>query len=539
MGLIKTFIEEWKYRFGAPKNDDTKEGARKVGTATIQSNTVGGWYDGLSEQDWKDIGFEKLPAVPGMMERYCEPDLCVVCGKSGVMERGKHGADWYHKECYPKLVAPPYQNAQEAWAERVQINANKQWICAARCDCGAIPGSWKRAQVCRDKGYCGCVPATDHNLIDVKCKDCSRVLYRIQDRPDLKDIGFEKMPAVPRTKPASGNSDFNLSSVWLRQHRHEYAGQWVALIGASWIDSHKERAVLQERIKDRPDIKDILVVYCEPKMPWEATTDGRVCLRCGKVNPAPQEDCTAGEEVPDGGMEPHIFDPKFKPYDFAAQDRNKQRAHRGRCATGGYCPHPTHKKDDKQYYDGSDQNQIVPGSPEWRERYERFGCDESWWFCTNKFCRCNPDEQAPPDDFYCGCVRLTDDLKPERCRTCFSLMVHRDCVVERGSSRMCEYGTRGCVVVHKNEHLRWGVYGIVEQKFVGCSDQCDGSFEDADGTARYLNEKYGHNDHNYEARVMPVGTVKILPEIDVGVLQARVSELEKINAYAAEQLLSR
>jgi hypothetical protein len=39
--------------------------------------------------------------------------------------------------------------------------------------------------------------------------------------------------------------------------------------------------------------------------PWDPTTDGRRCRRCGAVNPAPQEDCIAGKEVPGAGTEPH------------------------------------------------------------------------------------------------------------------------------------------------------------------------------------------------------------------------------------------
>jgi hypothetical protein len=39
--------------------------------------------------------------------------------------------------------------------------------------------------------------------------------------------------------------------------------------------------------------------------PWEPATDGRTCRRCGKVNPAAQEDCPAGAEVPGAGTEPH------------------------------------------------------------------------------------------------------------------------------------------------------------------------------------------------------------------------------------------
>lgn len=62
-------------------------------------------------------------------------------------------------------------------------------------------------------------------------------------------------------------------------------------------------------------------------------------------------------------------------------------------------------------------------------------------------------------------------------------MVHRDCVVERGSSRMCEYGTRGCGVVHMQQAAE-------EQAAVAANPQ------------------------------------------------DRIKELEKINAYAAEQLLS-
>jgi hypothetical protein len=45
-----------------------------------------------------------------------------------------------------------------------------------------------------------------------------------------------------------------------------------------------------------------------PEEPWLPTTDGRKCIRCGKVNPAPQEDCLLGKKVPGAGLEPHDFD---------------------------------------------------------------------------------------------------------------------------------------------------------------------------------------------------------------------------------------
>ncbi len=37
----------------------------------------------------------------------------------------------------------------------------------------------------------------------------------------------------------------------------------------------------------------------------EPAMDGRTCRRCGKDNPAPQEDCPAGKEIPGAGTEPH------------------------------------------------------------------------------------------------------------------------------------------------------------------------------------------------------------------------------------------
>ena len=33
----------------------------------------------------------------------------------------------------------------------------------------------------------------------------------------------------------------------------------------------------------------------------------RACLRCGRINPFPYEDCPASKEIDGGGLEPHLF----------------------------------------------------------------------------------------------------------------------------------------------------------------------------------------------------------------------------------------
>ena len=57
-------------------------------------------------------------------------------------------------------------------------------------------------------------------------------------------------------------------------------------------------------------------VVAAARKPWEPATDG-------KVNPAPQEDCIEGKEIPGAGLEPHHFtnDMQLKDWDCIAELR--------------------------------------------------------------------------------------------------------------------------------------------------------------------------------------------------------------------------
>jgi hypothetical protein len=55
---------------------------------------------------------------------------------------------------------------------------------------------------------------------------------------------------------------------------------------------------------------------------------------------------------------------------------------------------------------------------------------------------------------------------------------------------------------------RWGVWDLTKSRFAGVSERCGGTYRDADGTARYLNERaHGFKREppvRYEARLIPL-----------------------------------
>ena len=54
------------------------------------------------------------------------------------------------------------------------------------------------------------------------------------------------------------------NAVWLRAHREQYVGKWVALFDGKVIYSSEGRQELQDFIKSRRDLPEILVVFvCE------------------------------------------------------------------------------------------------------------------------------------------------------------------------------------------------------------------------------------------------------------------------------------
>jgi hypothetical protein len=74
----------------------------------------------------------------------------------------------------------------------------------------------------------------------------------------------------------------------------------------------------------------------------------------------------------------------------------------------------------------------------------------------------------------------------------------------------------------------WGVWDREQERFVGATACCNGTFRDADGTARYFNERDRRYLTRYEARLMPTdevlrerlcehchgeGTVRVFPNL--------------------------
>ena len=84
--------------------------------------------------------------------------------------------------------------------------------------------------------------------IKVKCRRCEAPL-------DL----YSNPNEITRS-PSTGVTNFSKSADWIEHHRKEYDGQWVALFGSDLIDHDVSRLKLQQRIKNRSDIRKLLLV---------------------------------------------------------------------------------------------------------------------------------------------------------------------------------------------------------------------------------------------------------------------------------------
>lgn len=72
--------------------------------------------------------------------------------------------------------------------------------------------------------------------------------------------------AEPRTTPvpATGRGDFTRNSAWLREHRHEHRGHWVALRNGVLLATNANRAELIATLEKVGDIDGALLVKVDP-----------------------------------------------------------------------------------------------------------------------------------------------------------------------------------------------------------------------------------------------------------------------------------
>lgn len=74
--------------------------------------------------------------------------------------------------------------------------------------------------------------------------------------------GFPELLFLPQAerRPATGRDDLPENMAWLRRHRDEYRGEWVALSDGMLVDHDRSRAVLAKRLARTCVGADVLCV---------------------------------------------------------------------------------------------------------------------------------------------------------------------------------------------------------------------------------------------------------------------------------------
>lgn len=70
-------------------------------------------------------------------------------------------------------------------------------------------------------------------------------------------------PPASELRPASGKGLFARNLAWLRLHRDEHVGKWVALYNGELVDSDASRVALQKRLGEHPNLEDTLFVQVD------------------------------------------------------------------------------------------------------------------------------------------------------------------------------------------------------------------------------------------------------------------------------------
>jgi len=107
-------------------------------------------------------------------------------------------------------------------------------------------------------------------LADDDVEGARRFMRELESRwPDadrLRHVARTLAPPTVRLRPDLPNVSRHQEHVWLHQHAHQYAGQWLALLGDQLLAAdHKLRAVV-ERMKLHPGSEKALLHF-QPRDP--------------------------------------------------------------------------------------------------------------------------------------------------------------------------------------------------------------------------------------------------------------------------------
>jgi len=84
--------------------------------------------------------------------------------------------------------------------------------------------------------------------------------WRLREESGLGRAEGRLAAPLIQMRPASGSGDFLENARWLREHRADFAGKWVALLAGEVVDSDSSRVALQQRLSPREDINRLLFV---------------------------------------------------------------------------------------------------------------------------------------------------------------------------------------------------------------------------------------------------------------------------------------
>jgi hypothetical protein len=90
---------------------------------------------------------------------------------------------------------------------------------------------------------------------------------RWPDSPRVQKWAYVLEPAKARVVPGPPAPPSDQERAWLRQHAHEYPGQWVALLGDQLIAANADLSKVLEAVKQTGREREVSLHF-QPDRPW-------------------------------------------------------------------------------------------------------------------------------------------------------------------------------------------------------------------------------------------------------------------------------
>jgi len=90
---------------------------------------------------------------------------------------------------------------------------------------------------------------------------------RWPDSPQVRKWARLLKPPQARLRQGTGAPPRSQEYAWLREHAHEYPGQWLAVLGATLLVADVHLSKVLETVHGTGRDKDILL-YFQPEEPW-------------------------------------------------------------------------------------------------------------------------------------------------------------------------------------------------------------------------------------------------------------------------------